>query len=277
VTLRQWLNIAKRFFARLKSINSVANKNTPPNMRSGVRGEIVHSTSDHLGTILVKDYRGYRALTFDSDYAQSGYSLTKPYAVFHEYIRIMLLVLGFATPKHATLLGLGGGSLLRSLHHHLHACQFQVVELRAKVLDVAQCYFELPNDARVKYAIADANYFLNLAPSASSDVIFSDLFDAYFMSPLQVKPVFIEHCHRVLKPTGWLVINFHHLPLVRSVFFKTLNEYFPRVLVFSGVLDNHIVFACNSMALDLTGALARIEQTPFMPLFEQLKRFIEAA
>jgi spermidine synthase len=58
----------------------------------GTRGQIVLSTSDHIGNILVVDYRQYRVLTFDSIYEQSGYSLEKPHSVVHEYTRIMMLV-----------------------------------------------------------------------------------------------------------------------------------------------------------------------------------------
>jgi spermidine synthase len=246
-------------------------------IRNGISGKIIHSTSDHLGNLLVIDYRDYRVLTFDSDYTQSGYSLAKPHTVTHEYIRIMMLVLGLITPRHVTLLGLGGGSLLRSIHHHLNECNFRVVELRAKVIEVAKYYFDLPQDDRVKYTCADANQHLNEALSNSSDIIFSDLFDAYFMSPVQVKPVFLEQCHRVLSDSGWLVINFHHLPLARSAFFTTLKAYFPKVFVFSGEVDNHIVFAKKSAAIDWSGAQQKINKmelelsTAFMSLFEQLK------
>jgi len=64
----------------------------------GIPGQIVLSTSDHIGNILVVDNRRYRILTFDSIYEQSSYSLEKPYSVVHEYIRIMMLVLGFIVP-----------------------------------------------------------------------------------------------------------------------------------------------------------------------------------
>ncbi|HEY6528861.1 MAG TPA: methyltransferase domain-containing protein [Cellvibrionaceae bacterium] len=246
-------------------------------IRNGVAGKIIHSTCDHLGNLLVIDYRDYRVLTFDSDYTQSGYSLAKPYAVTHEYIRIMMLVLGLTTPRHVTLLGLGGGSLLRSMHHHLNVCDFNVVELRAKVIEIAQIYFDLPEGDRVKYTCADANQHLDQAPSKSSDIIFSDLFDAYFMSPVQVKPVFVEQCYRVLGDRGWLVINFHHLPLSRSAFFTALTAHFQKIFVFSGAADNHIVFAKKSADIDWLGAEQKINNmelelgTAFMSLFEQLK------
>lgn len=246
----------------------------------GTRGQIVLSTSDHIGNILVVDYRQYRALTFDSLYEQSGYSLEKPNSVVHEYIRIMMLVLGFTTPQHVTLLGLGGGSLLRSIHHHLDNCQFHVVELRAKVLEVAKCYFDIPVDGRVKYTISDAEVQLRAEPDASTDIIFSDLFDAYFMSPIQTQKNFVSECFRVLNNDGWLVINFHHLPHARSLFFVSVIESFSKVFVCPGEVDNYILFATKSKNIDVQGAMAKILKmevelsTPFVPLFKRLENLM---
>lgn len=255
----------------------MTSKNTITPTRPSERGRLVYSTSDHLGSILVKDYRDYRVLTFDSDYTQSGYNLLKPYSVYHDYIRIMMLVLGWATPSHITLLGLGGGSLLRSLHHHLERCEFSIVELRAEVIKVAQNFFDLPITSREHYTCSDANAYLSKAPKASSDIIFSDLFDAYLMSPTQVKPAFLTQCQRVLRTDGWLVINFHHLPLERSVFYQTLRQYFPKVFVYSCEADNHILFACKTANLSNKNALEKIAKmerelsTPFLALFERLQ------
>lgn len=247
----------------------------------GSRGQIVLSTSDHIGNILVVDYRDYRVLTFGSVYEQSGFSLVKPHSVAHEYIRIMMLVLGFITPRHVTLLGLGGGSLLRSIHHHLHECQFHVVELRAKVFEVAKHYFDIPIDGRVKYTISDAKVQLRAAPNTSTDIIFSDLYDAYFMSPIQTQKKFVCECYRVLNEDGWLVINFHQLPHIRSLFFVTIIEHFSKVFIYPGEHNNYILFACKSSNnIDVNNALSKIEKmeaelsTPFLALFQQLEKLI---
>lgn len=246
----------------------------------GTRGQIVLSTCDHIGNILVVDYPKYRVLTFDSLYEQSGYSLEKPNSVVHEYIRIMMLVLGFTTPSHITLLGLGGGSLLRSVHHHLEKCQFHVVELRAKVFEVAKYYFDIPVDVRVKYTISDAKVQLRATPDTSTNIIFSDLFDAYFMSPIQTQQKFVSECFRVLDSDGWLVINFHHLPHVRSVFFVTLNEHFSKVFIFPGAMGNFILFATKSNNINVESAKEKFIKmedelgTPFVQLFQRLEDLI---
>lgn len=240
-------------------------------------GKIVHSTSDTYGNILVVDYPRYRVLSFDSIYEQSGFYLEKPYALVHEYTRIMMLVLGFVEPRHATLLGLGGGSLLRSLHHYLSHCEFHVVELRAKVYDIALEYFDIPDDERVRVFIEDAKLQIQSAESASTDIIFADLYDAYHMSLVQTQKQFVQECSRTLSKNGWLVINFHRLPDTSSAFFKVLTEYFPTLMLCSGKLGNHILFACKAPIVDYASASLKLKKMEkilnenFMPLFHRLK------
>lgn len=246
-------------------------------------GKIVHSTSDSYGTILVVDYPRYRVLSFDSIYEQSGFYLEKPYALVHEYIRIMMLVLGFTEPRHATLLGLGGGSLLRSLHHYLDHCDFHVVELRSKVYDIARDYFDIPDDQRVWVSIEDAGLQIQSSKNASTDIIFADLYDAYHMSPLQVQKQFAQECSRTLTCNGWLVMNFHRLPDTQSAFFIALTEHFSTLLVCSGEFGNHILFACKSYSVDCDHAPAKLKNMEailgeaFMPLFHRLKPVASSA
>jgi spermidine synthase len=240
-------------------------------------GKIVHSTSDTYGNILVVDYPRYRVLSFDSIYEQSGFYLEKPYALVHEYIRIMMLVLGFMEPRHTTLLGLGGGSLLRSLHHYLSHCDFHVVELRSKVYDIAREYFDIPDDERVWVSIEDAELQIKSGKNASTDIIFADLYDAYHMSPVQAQKQFVQECCRVLTQNGWLVINFHRLPDTKSAFFTALTEHFFTLMLCSGEFGNHILFACKSPNVDYDRApvklkkMEKILNETFMPLFHRLK------
>jgi spermidine synthase len=240
-------------------------------------GTIVHSTSDSLGNILVMDYPNYRVLSFDSVYEQSGFYLEKPYALMHEYTRIMMLVLGFCQPRHITLLGLGGGSLLRSLHHYLSHCDFTVIELREKVVEIAKKYFDIPDDHRVHVSIKDANLHLQTSKDASTDIIFADLYDAYKMHPAQAQEKFVNENFRILTKNGWLVINYHQLPDPQSPFFKYLLERFPTVMVCSGRINNHVLFAGKSSCVNgehVPTELKRMDDVlgeNFMPLFHRLK------
>ncbi len=242
-----------------------------------VPGEIIHSSSDEFGNILVIEYPRYRALSFDSVYEQSAYDVLRPYALVHEYTRIMMLVIGLIEPRHVTLLGLGGGSLLRSLHHCLSHCRFHVIELRPKVHDIAKRYFDIPDDERVRVTIGDASDALATLQKAGTDIIFADIYDAYQMHSLQQQRRFVEECWRGLGADGWLVINYHRLPDFDSAFFAQLNRRFGRMMVCSGKFSNHILFAGKSGRVDIAAAPARLRMMEeqlndrFVPLLRRLK------
>lgn len=247
------------------------------NPKRKIPGEIIHSSADEFGNLLVIEYPRYRALSFDSVYEQSAYDVLKPYSLVHEYTRIMMLVIGMTEPRHATLLGLGGGSLLRSLHHCLSHCRFHVVELRPKVLYIAKRYFDIPVDERVQVTIGDASDALETMPDAGTDVIFSDIYDAHRMHSLQQQRHFVDECWRGLSADGWLVINYHRLPDFDSAFFARLNRRFGKIMVCSGKLSNHILFAGKSGEVDIAAAPARLRMMEerlndrFVPLLRRLK------
>lgn len=217
-----------------------ASKNTAP---AQVASRLIHHSSDDYGNILVLEYPQYRVLSFDSTYEQSGYCVERPFALVHEYTRIMMLALGFIAPQHITLLGLGGGSLLRSLHFYLKHCDFHVVELRQKVFAVAKNYFAIPTGKRVTFSIDDAIAQLRLGKKNTTDIIFSDIYDAADMSSIQLQKDFLLESERILSRRGWLVINFHKLPDKHSVFFAGLQELFPSILICPGEYDSHVLFA----------------------------------
>ncbi|MDO9476808.1 MAG: spermine synthase [Pseudohongiella sp.] len=243
-------------------------------------GKIVLSTSDDYGNILVVDYPRYRVLSFDSVYEQSGFYLERPYALAHEYTRIMLLVLGFIEPRHIILLGLGGGSLLRTLHHHLSRCHFHAVELRPKVYDIALEYFDIPDDNRVSVSIEDAALHMTGTKDASTDIIFADMYDAYRMSPILLQQQFVQACWRTLSKNGCLVINYHTMPDRHSPVFESLFDCFSTLLVCPCKSGNFILFASKSPRLDFDRAAAKLKKMEktldevLMPSFTRLVQII---
>lgn len=207
-------------------------------------GDIIYNARDDYGNILVLDDLEYRILNFDSPFEQSRMKLSAPFSLTLKYTQLMALVLAYIQPRHIMLLGLGGGSLLRTLHHVLPQCQFSVIELREKVYLVAKEYFDIPLDGRVKITINDAIKEISSAEANGSDIIFSDLYDAYKMEVRQSLNNFLKKCYRALSSGGWLVINFHELPKADDLFFKHLQQLFPTVIVGS-CSGNYILFACK--------------------------------
>lgn len=207
---------------------------------------IVYRTMDSWGEIFVIDRGSIRALNFDPVYDQTGIYLQYPHIPVHEYTRVMLLVLAFINPGHITLLGLGGGSLMHCLHFLLPECFLFCIELRKKVYEVALNFFQLPKNEYIEVLIANAQIALKFQKSASTQVIFSDMYLDYGMESFQVQQEFIEHSHRILDDTGWLVINFHELPESDSTFIQSLQDYFSVLFICPTVSDNYILFASKS-------------------------------
>ena len=171
--------------------------------------KLVYTCQDQYGKILVVDAGKQRILNFDSPFEQSCMWLPQPTQLVHQYTQLMLLSIVLSEPRHITLFGLGGGSLLRTIHHVLPNSLYHVVELREAVLDVATTYFEVPNDERVRVSIGNALSEVFNIKSRSTDIILSDMYDAYRMVPGQLHSRFLKECARILNPNGILVLNLH--------------------------------------------------------------------
>lgn len=256
----------KAIEACIAHLNRVTNEN------------VLYRGSDRDGDILVLDQAGIRILTFDTIFHQSAYFPQRPFTHAHEYTRAMMMVLVFITPRHITLLGLGGGTLLRTAHHYLPLCHFHVVEKRSLVYDIAKDYFGIPNGGRVEVFINDAMKQLELMESASTEVIFSDIYGAFGASPLQATLRFFRECARVLTATGWLVVNCERSPEKNAGILEFISDCFEEIHVCACAYGNHIVFACKSSPANYEQAEKRLidledaHSEPYAALFRRLRR-----
>lgn len=132
-------------------------------------------TADELGEIVVSQQADKRLLSFASSLQQSSLFVTQPEKLVHEYTQIMLLGLIFNTPRHITVLGLGGGGLAHCLHHFFPQFTLQFVELRQAVIDIAYQWFDLPKSPQLQVACDDAYDYLCSAVDKNTDLILSDL------------------------------------------------------------------------------------------------------
>lgn len=187
---------------------------------------LIHQRQDSWGNIQVLDQAGQRVLSFDSVYEQSRMDLRQQGLLVHQYTRAMLLSMAFAKPAHITLLGLGGGCLLRAMQLIDPYLHIQVVELRKAVVDIAQDYFGLPQLANARIQVADARHYIVQQANASTDLIFADMYHAVRADPFQMQKQFFRESQRILSPTGWLVINCHKPPSSGSFFLRFLQQYF---------------------------------------------------
>lgn len=229
--------------------------------------------------VVVSESINFRILTLDSIFEQSAFALADPLRLVHEHTRIMMLVMAFASPRKVLMLGLGGGSVLRTLHHHFPSLEFDVVELRARVIEAATAFFQVPDDSRVRYHHRDAQDYLQAAPPESVDLVFADLYHAYDMETYQGNVLFLRDCFQVLTRHGWLVINFHDFPDTSTPFFRIMVALFPDCFVCDSRKANFILFCCKSRLNTSirtfrpeVKALEALLQQPLTPLFSRFFR-----
>lgn len=242
-------------------------------------GKELYRVEDDLGFVVVLQRGSKRVLSFDSYYEQSSVLMSKPYYLFHEYTQLMLLGLLFVDAKHVTLLGLGGGGLAHCLSHFYPHMTIQVVELRQAVIDVAYEWFNLPRVPYLKVCQGDAGQYLANVESDSTDIIFSDLYEAQGMSELQVQQDYIDTCYKALNSNGWLVLNFHTLPDKNGVVMQNIHKLFSEVYVGNVVKGNWVLF-CGKSTLQFDNEVlhqrveALVEQVgmPLMNYYRSLRK-----
>jgi len=229
----------------------------------------VYRTSDEYGDIVVYDVDKWRILTFGSIFEQSRIELDDPVRLVHEYSQAMLLPLLAIDPHRVTLLGLGGGGLVHGLFHALPEAQIDIVELRQTVIDVAHSHFFLPRSERVRVHCADAKDYVGNAEVASTDLLLCDLFEANEASAIQLDKTFCRRCKLLLRPDGWLAMNYHQLPSIEHPAIKAVCKHFASVFLCMVSSGNWVVLASDSPLAQEGDRWQRIRQ-PEAPLRRQL-------
>ncbi len=174
-------------------------------------GVLVHQSISDEGIIEVVDVGDVRSLHFGTHPRQSSMSLKAPHRLELSYTRAMMACLLFCTnPKRVLAIGLGGGSLVKFLLHHLADCQIEVVEYRQDVIDVAQRYFAVTADPRLSIKKADAfghasqQHYLG---EQSYDLILVDAFDHEGMASSVGEQPFFDACAGILSEQGVMASN----------------------------------------------------------------------
>lgn len=208
-------------------------------------GNTIAKESDEYGNIIVTDSTKYRVLRFDGINEQSKMLKSDTCLPIHNYIKAMLMSAAFTSSNTALVLGLGGGSLVRSLSALDSQLTLDVVELRPRVLAIAREYFSLPTSDKITYYINDAGDYLNNLSPPRYDLIFSDLYSAFIMDPLQGTERFLRLCLNKMRDHGWLVMNYHEVPKVGSALYDALHRVFDEVLYCIVPSGNVVIYAAK--------------------------------
>ena len=206
-------------------------------------GKEVYRHYDELGPLIVSDDGNKRYLGFSVDDEQSCQLKSAPYLLQHDYSQAMLLVLLFVQPSRIALFGLGGGTLVMTLHHFLPAVMITAVELRPQVVKIARRFFQLPRCDRLNIIIEDASEYLERGDSEPVDILFADIYDGEGLDLQQTEPWFIEQCHQQLNEEGWLVMNCWRQHRGEHAMMDALKSLFADVRSCSTAEGNWVIMA----------------------------------
>lgn len=159
-------------------------------------------------TVYVSEKFGVRSLHIGSDTVQSAMRIARPYDLELSYTRSMMAFLLFgALPRSVLMVGLGGGSVAKYVHHHLPDTRVRVLEIDPQVVAVARQCFHVPADGgRFEIITGDGAEYMNRR-DVSADVIMVDGYDAESHVEELATREFYGDCRDRLAPGGVLVVN----------------------------------------------------------------------
>jgi len=267
--------MSKNSARHTQSKNKLKKHDFITNLHKLIAKQIVYRTNDQWGDIFVIEKQHYRELRFESPNEQSKMDIRNPSFLVHKYTRAMIIVLAFIKPKHVTILGLGGGCILRCLFYLIPVCKFHVVELRQCVYNIASEFFGLPSSENITITINDAKKHMKNALDKSTNIIFSDIYGSEGMNPFQQDNRFLNKAYRILTFDGWLVINYLEILDFDIPFFRHMCNLFLSVFVCKIPGGNTIIFACKSRINELNqfdSTITELEKKIGLGLKSKFKR-----
>lgn len=171
--------------------------------------KVVHRGHYRNNLVEVIDRGDERSLLFAGSVVQSAMSISSPQSLVLSYTRYMMAPLLIdESPRRALVIGIGAGSLLRYISHHLPQCRVDAIDCSAHIIKLARGYFHLPDKETVAIHCRDGFDFLReRVPDDRYDLILIDAFDAGGMSLSIYRPEFFALCRDHLQPEGAASIN----------------------------------------------------------------------
>jgi spermidine synthase len=191
--------------------------------------------------------------TLSTSVAQSILDLNNPLKLIFPYSQAMLLALLWKTqPKNIYIIGFGGGTLPRILHHYFPNAIVESADIDATVVEVAQKFFGIQFNDRLKVAIQDGRQYLaEQNPTIKNDIIIVDAgFGSGYMPYPLVTQEFYQLCKTHLSNTGVVAIHLFHKQEFNAAAVKTIQSVFAQVYICNLDAGNSIAFATNASDLD---------------------------
>ena len=203
-------------------------------------------TQQRESGVELSEQNGVRALHLGSSMIQSAMRLTVPNDLELAYTRCMMGFLLFHPgPANILMIGLGGGSLAKFVHHRMPQTKTTVIEINPQIAVTARNYFSLPaDDERLQVVIAEGGDYVASHP-ASADVLMIDGFDDGCQVATLCSQDFYNRARAALNRNGVLVANLLSRDKGRDEYMRRIQHSFDGhvVTLLTEVRGNQIVFA----------------------------------
>lgn len=218
-------------------------------------GQLIYTRNSAFHTIEVSQTDGLRLLRTDQHAVQSVLSLSHPEQLNLPYMHAMMAGLLFppSAPQSILMLGLGGGDLVRYLHHYFPESMLTAIEIDAAIVDVCQEYFALPESKNIDIQVDDAMHFIS-NKSQHYEMIMVDIYHGANVPTVLHDKAFHQLCFDRLTENGMLILNLltNDADIFKHILWM-LREQFDRSTLCLSVPQhrNIVVFAFKQRPTDL--------------------------
>ncbi|THB74229.1 MAG: hypothetical protein D6B28_02400 [Gammaproteobacteria bacterium] len=194
-------------------------------------GQEIYFVENDWGGIQVRESDQYIWVHCGGDSVQTACSKADPDRLCLEYMRRMLAFLPFRENRlgDVLLLGLGGGAMVRTIHHYWPDSQIDAIDIDGDMVEIAHNIFGVPWVDNIRIRVADAFCYVEQSLDSQVDTVFVDLFVGEEAVSEVYTESFVANCFEALLPSGVLVFNIlaveeqqfaDFVSMVRKVFAK---------------------------------------------------------
>ena len=175
--------------------------------------KLIHSEKSLYREVFVYEDGSTRCLCFTRLCAigrQTCIDLKQPDRLVFEYTQMMLGALYLnPDPHNILIIGLGGGTLPRTLEKLLPQADIDVVEIDPAVVAVAGQYFGFRPDERVHLTVQDGRAYVRQALRASKryDLTMLDAYEHQYIPEHMLTREFLTEVRSLLQPAGIVAAN----------------------------------------------------------------------